>query len=127
MTDAAAPRADNGAGSPHEPKAPGAHGRTCGEGAISDFVARTKKAVAGVKVSIEKCPDASQDRAISGAALAGIAGGLAGLILRRSLICGVFGGLLGTIAGGLASQYHVSVDWDPDKAFGSEHGEGATT
>jgi hypothetical protein len=107
MTDAAAANPD--AGAPRN---------ECGRDALNRLVDRTRHAVSGARLSVEKCPDATMGRAAKGAAVLGGALAAGGYLARRSPVFALAFGIGGALLGALGSRYHVSFDWDPDRAFG---------
>jgi hypothetical protein len=46
-----------------------------------------------------------------------------GFLAKRSKVFLIAAGIGGALLGALSSRYHVSFDWDPDRAFGGERGE----
>src|SRR5271170_1485841 len=94
----------------------------CGKDALNRLVERTRHTIGGVRFTVEKCPDASTSRSMKGAAVMGGALTATGFLLRRSHFFLLAAGIGGAIAGALGSRYHVSFDWDPDRAFGGERG-----
>jgi hypothetical protein len=112
MSDAASnPAAPNG-----EP----ARNAECGKEALNRLVDRTRHTIGGVRFTIEKCPDASTSRSMKGGAILGGALTGASFLMKRSRFFLIAAGVGGALLGALGSRYHISFDWDPDRAFGGE-------
>ncbi len=92
----------------------------CGKDALNRLVERTRHSIGGVRFTIEKCPDASTSRSMKGGAVLGGALTGASFLLRRSRFFLIAAGVGGALLGALGSRYHLSFDWDPDRAFGGE-------
>jgi len=119
MTDAAA---NTGAGDAATPNS-GIHTYECGKEALNRLVDRTKHAISGARFSIERCPDASPARAAKGAAVMGGLVTAGSFLAKRSWFFLAAAGVGGALLGALSSRYHVSFDWDPDRAFGGQKSE----
>ncbi|HZU96108.1 MAG TPA: hypothetical protein VFF73_05320 [Planctomycetota bacterium] len=109
----------NAAGDAAQPADP-----ECGKDALNRLVERTRHTISGARFTIEKCPDATASRAVKGAAVLGsvLTGG--SFLLRRSRFFMIAAGVGGALLGALGSRYHVSFDWDPDRAFGGDRPRG---
>jgi hypothetical protein len=119
MSDAASTPNPNAAEGPHAGSARPPLSE-CGKESLNRLVERTRHTIGGVRLTVEKCPDANRTRAIRGAAMVGGAGALGTFLLRRNPVFSLLAGLGGAVAGALGSRYHVAFDWDPDRAFGGE-------
>ncbi len=117
MTDSNNAAAAAGAGD-----APRPQNAECGKDALNRLVDRTRHTISGARLSIEKCPDATMSRAAKGAAVMGGVVTAGSFLLRRSHFFMIAAGIGGALLGALGSRYHVSFDWDPDRAFGGERG-----
>ena len=111
------------AAAPNGEPARNANNAECGKDALNRLVERTRHSIGGVRFTIEKCPDASTSRSMKGGAILGGALTGAGFLLRRSRFFLIAAGVGGALLGALGSRYHVSFDWDPDRAFGGEKNE----
>jgi hypothetical protein len=96
----------------------------CGKSALNEFVSRTRHSISGARLTIERCPDASMARTAKGAALLGGAIAAGSFLLKRSKFFMIAAGIGGLVVGAVGARYHVSFDWDPDRAFGGEKPRG---
>ncbi|MEZ0230364.1 MAG: hypothetical protein ACAI25_17205 [Planctomycetota bacterium] len=96
----------------------------CGKSALNEFVTRTRHSISGVRLTVERCPDASMARTAKGAAVLGGAITAGSFLLKRSKFFMIAAGVGGLVLGALGSRYHISFDWDPDRAFGGEKPQG---
>jgi len=96
----------------------------CGKSALNEFVARTRHSISGARLTVERCPDASMARSAKGAAVLGGALTAGSFLLKRSKFFMIAAGIGGALFGALGARYHVSFDWDPDRAFGGEKPQG---
>jgi hypothetical protein len=112
------------AAAPSGGEPPRAANPECGKDALNRLVDRTRHTISGARLTIEKCPDASATRAVKGAAVMGsvLTGG--SFLLKRSRFFMIAAGIGGAVLGAIGSRYHVSFDWDPDRAFGGDSRRG---
>lgn len=110
---AAAGAAPQSQGPPSQPSTP-----ECGKDSLERFVKRARHGCSGMRVGIDRCPDATLSRTATTAGVMGLAGAFAAFVLTRSPAVRLAVIAASALAGGLASRYHVSFDWDPDRAFG---------
>lgn len=108
------------AAAPAAPSPAGAASVECGKSALNEFVERTRHSISGARLTIEKCPDATAGRAMKGAAVLGTVLTAGSFLAKRSKFFMIAAGVGGALLGALGSRYHVSFDWDPDRAFGGE-------
>lgn len=92
----------------------------CGKSALNEFVTRTRHSISGARLTVERCPDATTMRTVKGAAVLGGALTAASFLLKRSKVFMIAAGVGGALLGAIGSRYHLSFDWDPDRAFGGE-------
>jgi hypothetical protein len=74
--------------------------------------------VSGLKLEIERCPDAADSTCMKNAAGLGVGTWGAGWLLGWSPMGRLMGAAVGATVGILAGRYHVYMDWDPDRARG---------
>ncbi len=74
--------------------------------------------VSGLRWEVERCPDATLRDAVTPAAAGGALGLVASLLVRAPGPLRLFGLAAGAALGAFASQYHMNVDWDPDRLRG---------
>lgn len=113
--------AENAATPSGEP--PRAANPECGKDALNRLVERTRHSIGGARLTVEKCPDASTTRSLKGAAILGGVVTAGSFLAKRSRFFMIAAGVGGALLGALGSRYHLSFDWDPDRAFGGERGE----
>lgn len=116
MSDAASIPDPNAAG----PAPASPHTSECGKDSLNRLVERTRHTLSGFRLTVEKCPDASRSRALRGALCFGGAGAAIAFVVKRHPMAALCAGVVGGLAGALASRYHLAFDWDPDRAFGGE-------
>jgi hypothetical protein len=96
----------------------------CGKSALNEFVSRTRHSISGARLTVERCPDSSTMRTAKGAAVLGGAITAGSFLLKRSKFFMIAAGVGGALLGAIGSRYHISFDWDPDRAFGGEKPQG---
>lgn len=72
----------------------------------------------GLSYEAERCPACGSGEQLKGAAGGGFLGYGLGLLLGASPVGRLLGAGVGAIAGALASQWHLRVDWDPEALRG---------
>ena len=90
-----------------EPNAPGTR-----------YAGRASGRVSGLRWEVERCPDATLRDALTPAAAGGALGLVASLLVRAPGSLRLVGAAAGAALGAFASQYHMNLDWDPDRLRG---------
>jgi hypothetical protein len=89
----------------------------CGKDALGRFVERTSHTISGLRVSVDRCPDATLTRTATTSGVFALLGGGAAFLLTRSPHTRLVAAVASAALGCFASRYHVSADWDPDRSF----------
>ncbi len=90
----------------------------CGKDSFSRFVRRTEHAISGVRVSVDRCPDATLGRSLKCGGVLGVVAGGAAFCLSRSPVVVIGVAVAAAALGALSARYHLAADWDPDRALG---------
>ncbi len=74
--------------------------------------------ISGLRWEAERCPEARWSDAPTPAAVGALIGFAAALFGRAPGSLRLIGAAAGAAVGALASQYHLNLDWDPDRLRG---------
>ena len=109
--------ANESAGAAGAPQNPNNNPHECGREALGRFVERSAHSVSGLRVGIDRCPDATITRSLTLGGIVGLGAGVVTFFLTRNPATRIAAVVGGAVVGCLASRYHVSADWDPDRSF----------